>query len=240
MTGRRTSRPRRRSSSTAVKVVVTGPFAAGKTTFIRTISDITVLSTERDVTDETSARKSETTVAMDYGRISVDRELTLYLFGTPGQERFEFMWEILGQGMIGFVLLLDGTAESSFAEAATILTSFRATAPNVPYVVAVNQVSELDDALAERIRRRVGLRPDDALVPCSALERESVRDVILALLSAVLAAIDNAEGPGVSASAPAADAALVDASPRNPEPPAPEDAPTAAADPAAPSDPVSA
>ena len=104
---------RRRGRGTAVKIVVTGPFAAGKTTLIRTISEITVLSTERGISDESARRKRETTVAMDFGRISVDSDLVLYLFGTPGQQRFDFMWEMLGEGMLGYVLLLDATHPSS-------------------------------------------------------------------------------------------------------------------------------
>src|SRR3954449_7174019 len=118
-------RPRRRSSGQAVKIVVTGPFAAGKTTLIRTISEITVLSTEKGITDKTRSRKAETTVAMDFGRITIDRELVLYLFGTPGQERFDFMWEILGEGMIGYLLLVDAERDDSIAEAAGIQDSFR-------------------------------------------------------------------------------------------------------------------
>ena len=114
-----TMRPRRRTSGQAVKIVVTGPFSAGKTTLIRTISEITVLSTEKDITDETRSRKSETTVAMDFGRITIDRDLVLYLFGTPGQERFDFMWEILGEGMLGYVLMLDSTRPDSAEEART-------------------------------------------------------------------------------------------------------------------------
>src|SRR4026208_409665 len=90
------------------KIVVTGPFAAGKTTLIRTISEITVLSTEKDITDETRSRKAETTVAMDFGRITIDRDLVLYLFGTPGQDRFDFMWEILGEARIGYLPLGGG------------------------------------------------------------------------------------------------------------------------------------
>ena len=93
-------RIRRRHGGQAVKIVVTGPFAAGKTTLIRTISEITVLSTERGISDSTRSRKAETTVAMDFGRITIDRDLVLYLFGTPGQDRFDFMWEILGEGML--------------------------------------------------------------------------------------------------------------------------------------------
>jgi len=78
-----------------VKMVVTGPFSAGKTEFIRTVSEIDVVSTERKITDETKSVKEATTVAMDFGRITVDEDLVLYLFGTPGQKRFDFMWEIL-------------------------------------------------------------------------------------------------------------------------------------------------
>ena len=165
--------------------MVTGPFAAGKTTLIRTISEITVLSTERGITDSTRARKSETTVAMDFGRITIDRELVLYLFGTPGQERFDFMWEILGEGMIGYVVLVDAEREDSLAEAAGILDAFRRMAA-VPYVVALNRSSGIDDAEQRRIRDELGLRADVALLPCDATDKESVKGVLLALLYAVL------------------------------------------------------
>src|ERR687886_1844369 len=133
-----TMRPRRRSGGQAVKIVVTGPFAAGKTTLIRTISEITVLSTEKDITDETRSRKSETTVAMDFGRITIDRDLVLYLFGTPGQDRFDFMWEILGEGMLGYVVMVDLSRPDSFAEAASMLPAFRGMA-RAPFVVAANK-----------------------------------------------------------------------------------------------------
>ena len=116
---------RRKHGGTAVKIVVTGPFSAGKTTLIRTISEITVLSTEKDITDETRSRKAETTVAMDFGRITIDRDLVLYLFGTPGQDRFDFMWEILGEGMLGYILLVDSSRPDSLEEAVGILQAFR-------------------------------------------------------------------------------------------------------------------
>ncbi|MBI4630464.1 MAG: ATP/GTP-binding protein, partial [Chloroflexi bacterium] len=78
-----------------VKMVVTGPYSSGKTQFIGTISEIDVVKTERKVTSEAEKVKDQTTVAMDFGRITVDNDLILYLFGTPGQRRFDFMWEIL-------------------------------------------------------------------------------------------------------------------------------------------------
>jgi len=103
---------RRRHGGTAVKIVVTGPFSAGKTTLIRTISETTVLSAEQDITDDTRSRKAATTVAMDVGRITLDRDLVLYLFGTPGQERVDFMWEILGSVKAVLLAVLYGAVGS--------------------------------------------------------------------------------------------------------------------------------
>ena len=168
-----------------MKIVVTGPFAAGKTTLIRTISEITVLSTERGITDSTRSRKAETTVAMDFGRITIDRDLVLYLFGTPGQERFDFMWEILGEGMLGYVVLVDAEREDSVAEAGAILDAFRRMA-RVPYVVALNRSSGLSEDDERAIRGELGLSPEVALLPCDATDKESVKAVLLALLYSVL------------------------------------------------------
>ncbi len=178
-------RTRSRRGGQAVKVVVTGPFAAGKTTLIRTISEITVLSTERGVTDSTRKRKAETTVAMDFGRITIDRDLVLYLFGTPGQDRFDFMWEILGEGMIGYLLLIDADREDSVQEAAGILNAFR-TMARVPYVVALNRASGDDHALVGRVREELDIPSDVAIIACDATDKESVKNVLLALLYAVL------------------------------------------------------
>ncbi len=179
-----TPRTRRRGGQ-AVKVVVTGPFAAGKTTLIRTISEITVLSTERGVTDSTRKRKAETTVAMDFGRITIDRVLVLYLFGTPGQDRFDFMWEILGEGMIGYLLLIDADREDSVEQAVAIHGAFRKMA-RVPYVVALNRASADDHALVETVRNRLDIPGDIAILACDATDKESVKNVLLALLYAVL------------------------------------------------------
>jgi small GTP-binding protein len=179
-----TARARRRGGQ-AVKVVVTGPFAAGKTTLIRTISEITVLSTERGITDSTRKRKAETTVAMDFGRITIDRDLVLYLFGTPGQDRFDFMWEILGEGMIGYLLLVDAERPDSVQEAAGILEAFR-TMARVPYVVALNRAAGDDHALVESVRTQLDVPSDVAVLTCDATDKESVKNVLLALLYAVL------------------------------------------------------
>jgi small GTP-binding protein len=186
-----TNRSRRRTNGTAVKIVVTGPFSAGKTTLIRTISEITVLSTEKGITDETRARKTDTTVAMDFGRITIDRDLVLYLFGTPGQDRFDFMWEILGEGMLGYVLLVDATRPDSLEEAVGILEAFRRMA-RVPFVVGLNRADGMDEAEEERIRKTLDLEPDVPVVPCDATDRESVKSVLLALLYAVVETLDGA------------------------------------------------
>ena len=180
---------RRKHGGTAVKIVVTGPFSAGKTTLIRKISEITVLSTEKDITDETRSRKAETTVAMDFGRITIDRDLVLYLFGTPGQDRFDFMWEILGEGMLGYVLLVDATRPDSIDEAVGILAAFRKMA-RVPFVVALNRTEGLDPAGESRIRSALQLADQVPVVPCDATDRESVKAVLLALLYSVVDQID--------------------------------------------------
>lgn len=180
---------RNRQGGTAVKIVVTGPFAAGKTTLIRTISEISVLSTEKDVTDETRSRKAETTVAMDFGRITLDSDLVLYLFGTPGQERFDFMWDVLGEGMLGYVLLVDGQRPESLEEAQGILAAFRRMAP-VPFVVGVNRSRGLDPDGEAQVRSALALDPRTPVVPCDVTDRESVKSVLLALLHAVVELLD--------------------------------------------------
>jgi uncharacterized protein len=190
--------PRRRRSAdgTAVKLVVTGPFAAGKTTLIRIISEITVLSTEKDVTDATRTRKAATTVAMDFGRITIDRDLVLYLFGTPGQDRFDFMWEILGEGMLGYILLVDAARPESYDEAVGILGAFRGMA-RVPFVVACNRSDGLDPEAEARLRETLAIGDDVPVLPCDATDRESVKAVLLALLYALVDLVD--EGAQVPA-----------------------------------------
>jgi small GTP-binding protein len=171
-----------------VKMVITGPFNAGKTEFISSVSEIDVVSTERKITDETSSVKQETTVAMDFGRITVDDDLVLYLFGTPGQKRFDFMWEILSEGMLGFVVLVDSVRPETFREARRILDIFRSYA-STPYVVAANK-QDMDDAWsAEDLRIALKVRPEIKLLPCVAIEKESVKNVLLELLYSISDAV---------------------------------------------------
>ena len=173
-----------------VKMVITGPFNAGKTEFISSVSEIDVVSTERKISDETASVKQETTVAMDFGRITVDDDLVLYLFGTPGQKRFDFMWEILSEGMLGFVVLVDSVRPETFREARRILDIFRSYA-NTPYVVAANK-QDMDDAWSpEDLRIALKVRPDVKLLPCVAIEKESVKNVLLELLYSISDAVSD-------------------------------------------------
>jgi small GTP-binding protein len=172
-----------------VKIVVTGPFSAGKTQFIQAISEIDVVATERKISREEERVKAQTTVAMDFGRISVADDLVLYLFGTPGQRRFDFMWEILAEGMLGFVVLLDSVKPETFREARSILDTFRAYAP-VPYVVAANK-QDLEDAWTpEDLRIALRIPPEIKVLPCVATDQETVRQVLLELLFSVLEVMD--------------------------------------------------
>lgn len=177
-----------------VKMVITGPFSSGKTEFISSISEIDVVRTERQISsDAERAVKDATTVAMDFGRISVDDDLVLYLFGTPGQRRFDFMWEILADGMLGFVVMVDSTKPETFREAKSILETFKAYAPT-PYVVAANK-QDLPDAWSTD-DLRVALRIDPAvkLLPCIASSKESVKGVLLELLYAILEDMEKQRG----------------------------------------------
>ena len=175
-----------------VKMVVTGPFNAGKTAFIQSVSEIDVVATERKITTEAEKVKETTTVAMDFGRITVDDDLVLYLFGTPGQKRFDFMWEILSEGMLGFIVMVDSTRPETFREARSILQTFRAYAPT-PYVVAANKQDMSDAWELDDMRLALRLDPNIKLLPCTARKKESVKTVLLELLYSILAEMETDE-----------------------------------------------
>jgi small GTP-binding protein len=173
-----------------VKMVVTGPFNAGKTEFIRSVSEIDVVSTEKPISTEQERVKETTTVAMDFGRITVDDDLVLYLFGTPGQKRFDFMWEILSEGMLGFIVMIDSTRPETFREARTILETFRAYAPT-PYVVAANKQDKEDAWELEDMRIALRLDSKVKLLSCVAMDKETVKSVLLELLYSILAEMES-------------------------------------------------
>jgi signal recognition particle receptor subunit beta len=148
-----------------VKVVVTGPFAAGKTTFVGAVAEPGHVATETAVSDATASLKTGTTVSLDFGALDVPDpdgagRVRVALFGTPGQQRFSFIWRILAEGMRVFVVLVDASRQESRDQAREILRTFRGMAPDVPFVVAVNRWDESDDL--DRMTLALGLRPADA------------------------------------------------------------------------------
>ncbi|MCP4543117.1 MAG: GTP-binding protein [Chloroflexi bacterium] len=158
------------------KVVVTGPFNVGKTEFVRTISDIPIVSTERRITDDLVSTKKETTVAMDYGHVKVDDDM-FHLHGTPGQPRFDFMWEILSKEMHAYLLLVDSSRLESLFDAKKLLRTFGRKG-NAPCMIVANK-QDMESVLStEEIRKRLGLDEETLIVPCVATEKEKVRDVM--------------------------------------------------------------
>jgi small GTP-binding protein len=173
-----------------IKVVVTGPFGAGKTQFINTISEIDVVTTERRISErEQRKTKEETTVAMDYGYITIKKDVVLELFGTPGQRRFDFMFDILSRGMWGFVVMVDSTDPSSFHEARDILKVFDNFA-RVPRVIAANKQDRKGAVSPDELRKALKLGPSVKILPCKATNKASVGKVLLGLLFSMQAEVN--------------------------------------------------
>lgn len=168
-----------------LKIVITGSFAAGKTQFINSISDIETVSTDFETTlDEERDMKSHTTVALDFGTIAINDELTLYLFGTPGQERFDYMWEHLATGCLGYIVMVDSCRPAKFPETISLMQRF-AKITDAPFLVAANKQDDPAALPPMYIRRRLGLPPGIPVLPCVAKDRESVKSVLLSLLEII-------------------------------------------------------
>lgn len=177
-----------------LKIVITGPFAAGKTTLITTISEVSIVGTERDVTDETRSIKTRTTVAMDFGRLSFGDDVSLFLFGTPGQKRFEVMWEILSEGMIGFICLVNAADDRSVEESSHILDQFRQYA-DVPYVIGVSHLdeqSEDHEVVFNKVRQALEVPETVQIIPVDPRNREDVKTLMLHILMGVLSRLEKA------------------------------------------------
>lgn len=169
----------------AFKIVVTGPVGVGKTTFISTISEIETVATEANISDGTgTASKTTTTVGIDFGRLAVGGGMELYLFGTPGQQRFDFMWDITAEGALGVILLLDCERPETYPEARAVLEHFRARV-SAPTLVAANKVVDFDTE-RPRIVEALGLSETDFVVPTNALERTAVKQTLIELLELVV------------------------------------------------------
>jgi uncharacterized protein len=167
------------------KILIAGGFGVGKTTLVGAISEVRPLSTEEVLSDrsigidDTSGadRKTTTTVAMDFGRITFRADLTLYLFGTPGQERFWFMWDELAYGAVGAVVLAD-TRRLADCFAAVDYFEHRAT----PFLVAVNCFDGAPRYQPEDVQIALDLDPGTPVVLCDARQRDSVKEVLIALV----------------------------------------------------------
>ncbi|MCI3225695.1 ATP/GTP-binding protein [Streptomyces sp. NP-1717] len=173
-----------------VKILVAGPFGVGKTTLIDSVSEIRPLHTEEHLSEASVAvddlagvrDKTTTTVAIDFGRISLEAGIVLYLFGTPGQERFRSLWADISHGALGALVLIDSRRiDDSFDVLGLVEES------GLPYAVALNTFPDARTYTEEQLRRSLDLEPGTAMVVCDARDTNSSIDALLALVQQLIA-----------------------------------------------------
>lgn len=167
-----------------IKILVTGPFSSGKTSLIKCVSEIPVVSTEKKVTDETKTIKSETTVALDFGRLTIDKDLVLYIFGTPGQERFSYMWDVLSVGAVGMILMVDSSDYKSIIESRRYLAFFLPKL-KIPCIIAANKQDKTGALDVAQVAKLLGVDSSIEIMKCQATDKESVKKILVRLFEQV-------------------------------------------------------